>query len=324
MFTFQECQDIINKAFKNIDLKKEPVNLYQPIEYILSMEGKRIRPALVLMACNLFSDNIEQAIFPAIGLEIFHNFTLVHDDIMDNSPIRRNQTTIHKKWNNNIAILSGDAMCIIAYEYLLKGVHENKIKILNEFVKTAIQVCEGQQYDMDFEDINDVTIDEYINMIRLKTSVLLASCLRIGAIIGDASENDSEYLYQYGKDIGIAFQLQDDLLDVFADIKKFGKKIGNDIVTKKKTFLLIKAFELANESDYKRLKFIIENKKLDNQTKIEEVKAIYEKLGIQDITSNKISEYINSANNYLNKVSVDQEKKYELIKFSKMLLNRKF
>ncbi len=324
MFTIQECQEIINKAFKNIEFKKEPGNLYKPIQYILSMEGKRIRPVLVLMACNLFSNSIEQAIFPAIGFEIFHNFTLVHDDIMDNSPIRRNQITIHKKWNNNIAILSGDAMCIIAYEYFLKGLSENKIIILTEFIKTALQVCEGQQYDMDFEKLNNVSVDEYINMITLKTSVLLASSLKIGAIIGGASADDSEYLYQYGKNIGIAFQLQDDLLDVFADIEKFGKKIGNDIVTNKKTFLLIKAFELAKEDDYERLKLLIENEKLDNQVKIEEVKAIYKKLGIQDITNRKISEYFNFANNYLNKVSVDEEKKYELNKFSNMLLNREF
>src|SRR3972149_6156266 len=265
MYSFQECQEIVNKAFRNFNLQKEPSNLYKPMEYIISMGGKRIRPATVIRACNLFTDDIEEAINPVMGIEIFHNFTLVHDDIMDKAPIRRSQPTVHKKWNENIAILSGDAMCILAYRFFLKAKPEIQAKILPEFTKTALEVCEGQQLDMDFENFNNVTVSEYIRMISGKTSVLLASSLKIGAIIGGASEKDAENLYEFGKNLGIAFQLQDDLLDVFADPKKFGKKTGNDIATNKKTFLLIKALEMSKGEDYSNLKTLIENKSLNDE-----------------------------------------------------------
>ncbi len=246
MFTLIQLQEFISEKIQSLNLDKEPKGLYEPISYTLVSGGKRIRPALVLAACNMFSEKIEPAIPVALAFEVFHNFTLLHDDIMDNSPIRRNKETVHEKWNQNTAILSGDAMMIEAYEFLTElpaGLLKNILKLFN---KTALEVCEGQQYDMDFETKEIVSEEDYLNMIKLKTSVLIAAALKAGAICGGASDTDADLLYDFGLNIGLAFQIQDDLLDTYADTAVFGKKNGNDIITGKKTFLLINALQKAD------------------------------------------------------------------------------
>ncbi|MBE9468264.1 MAG: polyprenyl synthetase family protein [Bacteroidetes bacterium] len=323
MYSYKTLQELVNKEIALGGFVKEPKQLYEPIKYILSLGGKRIRPVFVLMACNLFSNKIENAINAALALEIFHNFTLLHDDIMDKSSLRRNKPTVHTKWNSNIAILSGDAMSIIAYEYITRVKSDNFLELINVFNKTALQVCEGQQYDMNFETEKLVSETNYLQMIKLKTAVLISASLKIGALIGEASQEDTELLYLFGINIGIAFQIQDDFLDVYADTKVFGKKIGNDILTNKKTYLLIKAFELAKEHDYEELynKFFIDNN--PSEEKVHSVVNIYNKLGIKEIAQNKIAEYFNKAFSYLDKVSVSTERKKELASFVKnSLINR--
>ncbi|PLX19439.1 MAG: isoprenyl synthetase, partial [Marinilabiliales bacterium] len=268
MYNLKELQDLINKKISNEKIGREPFSLYDPIKYTLESGGKRIRPVLVLMTCNLFSDKIEHALRPAIGLEIFHNFTLLHDDIMDHADIRRGNPTVHKKWNENAAILSGDAMFIKAYEYFLDCQSTNFREILKIFNSTALEVCEGQQYDMEFEEKAIVTEAEYLRMIELKTSVLLAAALKIGALLGGANEKDADLLYQFGLNIGLAFQLQDDYLDVYGDVKVFGKKIGGDIVANKKTFMLIKAQEMARGEIKEQLNQLLNEQDFDRETKI--------------------------------------------------------
>ena len=322
MFTLKELQDIINNAFSNEKIEREPFSLYDPINYTLDSGGKRIRPALALMACNLFTDNINSAIKPALGLEIFHNFTLLHDDIMDNAGIRRGKPTVHKKWNENTAILSGDAMFIKAYEYLLDCRSPNFRDILKVFNETALEVCEGQQYDMEFETRESVSEDDYLRMIELKTSVLLAAALKIGAMIGGADNADAELLYKFGKNIGLAFQLQDDLLDVYGDINVFGKNPGGDIVANKKTFMLIKAFKLADNDGLKILKNLLSDKNIDSEKKILAVTEIYNKLNIKSIVEEQIKRLNADAVRFLESVSVDENKKGELIKLAEKLTNR--
>lgn len=314
---------IISEEITKLKFPDTPQKLYEPIKYTLSSGGKRIRPALVLLGCELFSTNIKDAIKPALALEIFHNFTLLHDDVMDNSEIRRKRTTVHKKWNTNVAILSGDAMQITAFELLTdlpKGVIKPVIKLFN---KTALEVCEGQQYDMDFESQKDVTIDKYIEMIRLKTSVLLAASLKIGAIIGGASEKEANLLYNYAQNIGLAFQLQDDFLDTFGDTNVFGKKVGNDIITNKKTFLLITALKLAKNDEKEKLLSLLENQNISNEKKIIEVKNIYNILNIKEITENKITEYFSKSLKNLENLELTDEKKQLLGDFANSLMDRK-
>ncbi|MGM0408217.1 MAG: polyprenyl synthetase family protein, partial [Bacteroidota bacterium] len=284
MYTLKDFQQIINHLIAKEKIIKEPQALYEPINYTLESGGKRIRPALVLLACNLFSDDIQKAIKPAIGLEIFHNFTLLHDDIMDQADIRRGIPAVHKKWDENTAILSGDAMLIKAYDYFFDIESPNFRKILKVFNQTALEVCEGQQYDMEFENRDDVTENEYLRMIELKTSVLLAAGLKIGALIGNADESDADLLYHYGRNIGLAFQLQDDLLDVYGDEKVFGKQIGGDIVSNKKTFLLIKTKQLAEKDELESLQYWLKYQSAERDEKISAVTAIYDKLKIKEIT----------------------------------------
>ena len=269
--TINEIQKIIEKQIDNINFKKAPNELYGPIAYTLKLGGKRLRPALCLMGCDMFGGNINEALQPALGIELFHNFTLLHDDIMDKAPLRRGKETVYNKWNTNTAILAGDTMMAIAYDFIMKAPEVVRTKIFSIFNKTAIEVCEGQQYDMNYESQNDVTIDKYLEMIRLKTAVLLAGSLKIGAVIGGANENDTQKLYSFGENIGIAFQLKDDLLDVFSNEDKFGKKSGGDIITNKKTFLYLKAFELAEGKTYDSLWFYF-NKKFENN--LEKVKGV--------------------------------------------------
>ena len=320
MYSIEALISELNQNIKDIYKSREPINLYQPIEYSLSVGGKRIRPVLCLMACNMFSDDISEAIKPAIGLEIFHNFTLLHDDIMDKADVRRNQPTVHKKWDENTAILSGDAMMIEAYQYFLDLEPSVLSKSLKVFNPTALEVCEGQQYDMDFEQRLDVREEEYIEMIRLKTAVLLAGALKIGAIIGGASDTDANKIYDFGINMGLAFQLQDDLLDTFGDIATFGKRIGGDIVENKKTFLLINALEKAPE----KLNALIDNTSISEAEKINQVTAIYKDLLIDELCQDKINEYYQKALKLLNEISVKQEKKELLLNFLNKLKARNY
>ncbi|MCK5169768.1 MAG: polyprenyl synthetase family protein [Bacteroidales bacterium] len=322
MFTFAELQEKINDSISNEKIGREPYSLYDPINYTLESGGKRIRPVLVLMACNLFSDDIEHAIKPAIGLEIFHNFTLLHDDIMDHADIRRGNPTVHKKWNENTAILSGDAMFIKAYEYFLGCESPNFREILKVFNNTALEVCEGQQYDMEFEDRESVTEQEYLRMIELKTSVLLAAALKIGALLGGADKNDADLLYEFGRNIGLAFQLQDDFLDVYGDTNVFGKQIGGDIVANKKTFMLIMAKELAKGEDKNRLNDLMLSGDLEREMKVAAVTEIYSRLDIRNIVQKRIEELNQKALEFLSRVSVAENKKSELKKLAEKLINR--
>ncbi|MFO7843548.1 MAG: polyprenyl synthetase family protein [Bacteroidales bacterium] len=322
MYTLKDFQQIINTSIAREQVEKEPQALYDPINYTLKSGGKRIRPALVLLAYSLFSDDIQKAIKPAIGLEIFHNFTLLHDDIMDHAEIRRGIPAVHKKWDENTAILSGDAMLIKAYDYFLDMDSPNFRKILQVFNQTALEVCEGQQYDMEFEKRMDVTEKEYIRMIELKTSVLLAGALKIGALLGDADEHDANLLYEFGRNIGLAFQLQDDFLDVYGDERVFGKQIGGDIVSNKKTFLLIKAKELAGDEDLQRLEHWLQKKPVDRDEKIKAVTSIYDNLRIKEITKEKILGLTQKALNLLDEVKVDNAKKIELKNLAGKLINR--
>ncbi len=324
MNSIESIQNIIGETISQLHFDKEPQRLYKPIEYILSLGGKRIRPMFSILACELFDGDIKKCLFPAIGLEIFHNFTLLHDDIMDQSPIRRGKETVYKKWNTNIAILSGDTMFAIAFEYLIKTDNEYLNEILTVFNTTAIEVCEGQQYDMDYEDKEQVSISEYLNMIRLKTAVLIAASLKIGAIIAKAPKEETEKIYNFGIALGMAFQLQDDLLDVYADENVFGKKIGNDIVTNKKTYLYLKAFELASENDHKILKSLFSNSTNNNEEKIKDVVEIYEKLKINTYTQEIADKYFDEAMQFLNSINVPEIQKENLKNYIYQFIDRKF
>ncbi|MBC8181828.1 polyprenyl synthetase family protein [candidate division KSB1 bacterium] len=322
MNTIKKIQSKIEEHFSKINFDKNPTELYAPIAYTLNQGGKRLRPALCLMACDMFGGDIDKAINPAIGIEIFHNFTLVHDDIMDNAPIRRGKVTVCKKWNTNIAILSGDTMMTIAYDYIMKAPVAVRSDVFAIFNKTAIEVCEGQQYDMNFETQQNVSINDYIEMIRLKTAVLLAGSLKIGAIIGGADETDAEKIYRFGVNIGLSFQLKDDLLDVFSDEEKFGKKNGGDIVTNKKTYLYLKAFELAKGRTFDSLWYYFNKYFKDDSVKINGVKEIYEELKIKELTQQAMDKYYRQALKYLEKIKVNESLKSELKKFVEKLMLR--
>lgn len=324
MQTLENLQILIKESFEKLNFDQKPKELYDPINYILDLGGKRLRPALCLLACDMFGGKILHALNPALGIEIFHNFTLLHDDIMDEAPIRRGKPTVHLKWNPNVAILSGDTMMALAYEYIMKAPNEVLQEVFSIFNKTAIEVCEGQQYDMNFETQDKVSIEDYLNMIRLKTAVLLAGSLKIGAIIGEANKEDANNLYLFGENLGIAFQLKDDLLDAFSDQEKFGKKTGGDIVTNKKTFLYLKAFELAEGKTKESLLDYFQNDFVDSSQKINGVKEIYQKLGVDKATNKEIDKYYNLALDYLHKVNIPQGKKSELLKFADQLKQRDY
>jgi geranylgeranyl diphosphate synthase type II len=324
MITLQKAQKIISDKINSIHFTSEPIELYKPISYIFKTGGKRIRPAITLLGCNLFSEDVEPAVNPAIALEIFHNFSLVHDDIMDKANVRRGKQTIHSKWNDNVAILSGDAMCIKAYDYICDSDPRYLKKVMVEFNNAAIKVCEGQQFDMNFETRQIVSEAEYLKMIELKTSVLLAACLKIGAITGGATDKDADFLYDFGLNLGMAFQLQDDLLDVFGDEQMLGKEIGKDIISNKKTFLLIKALETAKASQLDSLKKWINLKTFDPEEKIKAIQVIYLGLGIKEITLKAIEGSLIKALEDLKKVSVEEDRKLELKNFLFSIRNRKY
>ncbi|SDT86844.1 geranylgeranyl diphosphate synthase, type II [Polaribacter sp. Hel1_33_78] len=301
---------------------KDPKNLYEPIDYILHLGGKRMRPILTLMAADIFSSNYKKALPAALAVEIFHNFTLVHDDIMDDAPLRRGKATVHEKWDISTGILSGDAMLILAYQYFENYEPIIFQKLAKLFSKTALEVCDGQQLDVDFETRKDVTIDEYINMIRLKTSVLVAAALKMGAIVAETNELDANLIYDFGLNLGLAFQLQDDYLDTFGDAATFGKQIGGDIIENKKTYLYLKALEVANEEDKQKLLFFYQQKLEDNSIKIAEVTRIFELNDMPVLIKDKIENYTEKAFNTLSKMSISQENKENLKNFGLWLMNR--
>lgn len=308
MYTFKEILEKIEHEVRNLEFVYPPKSLYEPVEYILSLGGKRIRPALVLMAYNIYKDDVERAIRPALGLEVFHNFTLLHDDLMDQADKRRNKPTVHKVWNANTAILSGDAMLIAAYKLMAETPEAHLKEVLDLFTQTAAEICGGQQYDMEFETRDDVKEEEYIEMIRLKTAVLLACSLKVGAILVGAPKTDAENLYQFGINIGLAFQLQDDLLDVYGDTETFGKNIGGDILCDKKTFLLINAFRLANDVQLAELNRWIGTGSYNPEEKIAAVTSLYDQMGLKKLSEDKMQEYYDLAMKNLSALNVDDEK----------------
>jgi len=301
---------------------KEPKNLYEPVDYILQLGGKRIRPVLTLMAADIFSKDYQKALPAALAVEVFHNFTLVHDDIMDDAPLRRGKATVHEKWDLNTGILSGDAMLILAYKYFEDYEPIVFQKLAKLFSKTALEVCDGQQLDVDFETRDDVTIDAYMNMIRLKTSVLVAAALKMGAIVSETSEENANLIYDFGLNLGLAFQLQDDYLDAFGDPETFGKQIGGDIIENKKTYLYLKALELSDEETSQKLKFFYQNKFSENNSKIEEVKRIFEINDIPLLISQEIRTFTDKAFDNLDKMNITKENKDKLRSFGTWLMNR--
>ena len=319
MKSIPELSALISDELERLKYPKTPSSLYEPIDYILALGGKRMRPILVLMAYQLFDKNVEKAISPALAIEVFHNFTLLHDDIMDNAPLRRGQQTVHKRWNNNVAILSGDTMLVQAYQ-LITEVDEKIVKqVLAVFSKAAIKVCEGQQWDMDFETQLDVSINDYIKMIEYKTAVLLGAALQIGGITSGASEEEQKYLYAFGRDLGIAFQLKDDLLDAFGDAETFGKQVGGDIMANKKTYLYLKALALADGTQRQNLEQYFSTNDT-SQLKVDAVKTIFSNLEIPELTTNLIREY--HARAMENLAAIDSENKEPLLAFSALLMDR--
>lgn len=322
MDQLQALQELVSKKIDSLGRRQAKGTIYEPVQYILALGGKRLRPVLSLMSCQLFSEDIEDAIHPALAIEVFHNFTLMHDDIMDNAPLRRGKATVHEKWNTNTAILSGDAMMIQSYELLSNTNQEIFPHIFQVFNKTALEVCEGQHMDMSFENRNDVSVPEYIEMIRLKTSVLLAGAMQIGAAIGGASLKDQEHIYRFGEATGIAFQLLDDYLDVFGDESKVGKMIGGDIVADKKTYLQIMALELAEGEKKEVLKYWMGKKPKDPTEKIRAVTGIFEQLNLKEALLQKVKNYHNQALLELKAVEVDDSKKQSLIALAEQMLQR--
>ena len=319
----KQLQQQVEKAIADINWVQEPTGLYQPIDYVLSLGGKRIRPVLTLLACKLFSDDEKQALSTALAVEVFHNFTLLHDDVMDRADTRRGKPTVHKKWNDNTAILSGDAMLIKAYQLLQQAPADKLPVLLDLFSKTAIEVCEGQQYDVDFENDLAVQLPQYIEMIRLKTAVLLAAALKMGAIIGGASLQDANALYDYGINLGLAFQLRDDYLDSFGDPAVFGKKIGGDICCNKKTFLMITALQTASEEQRKELlQWIGCTDATCHEQKIKAVLNIYQNLQIDTRCEEAIRAYFEKSVGSLKNVQLAENKKDILIKFANDLMGR--
>ena len=303
MLSFETILEKIRIAIEELDFERQPNELYAPISYTLSLGGKRLRPVLCLMACDMFGGKIEDAVPAALGLEIFHNFTLLHDDIMDKALQRRGKTSVFKKWNANIAILSGDTMFALAYRYFLSGDYENLRTLLSVFTHTAIEVCEGQQYDMDFEDRGDVTIAEYLKMIKLKTAVLLGASLKIGALIAGADGTQAELLYHFGVNAGMAFQLKDDWLDAFGEEDKFGKTIGGDILADKKTYLYLRCLEKATPADKNILLRLYSSETPEEQGKIKKVTQLFDKYDIQNETIHVMESYFNSALDFLDRVN---------------------
>ncbi len=322
MYKSNEILEIVNAHIANLPYGRKPASLYEPIKYVLSAGGKRIRPCFVLMAYNLFRNDIGEALPVATALETYHNFTLLHDDLMDNADVRRGRPTVHRKWNANTAVLSGDTMLCLAYEHLSHCRAEKFLPLQRLFTETALEISEGQQYDMEFETRQDVTEEEYIEMIRLKTSVLLACALKCGAIAAGAPDEDANLLYEFGEKVGLAFQLQDDLLDVYGDPAVFGKAIGGDIVSNKKTYMLINAQRLAQGATKTELDCWLNAVDFDHKQKIIAVTEIYNKLGIRQMAQEKINQYFEESRQYLDRLSVDASKTAVLREYTDRMMKR--
>ncbi|MEJ6736412.1 MAG: polyprenyl synthetase family protein [Flavobacteriales bacterium] len=313
---------LINESLKKRANKKTPINLYEPIAYTLNLGGKRIRPALLMLANNLFDGKDETAIDAALAIEVFHNFTLLHDDIMDEAPLRRGHPSVYKKWNTNVAILSGDVMLMQSIQLLSKNNHTNLHDVLDIFNTAAIQVCEGQQLDMDFEKLSTVSIDDYLNMIELKTAVLLGASLKIGAVISETPAGNAHHIYEFGKNLGVAFQLMDDILDLYGDPDKVGKRIGGDVIVNKKTYLLLKAQELVTGKAAKDLEFCLNSAVLEDNTKVERVTAIFNGLNIKKLAIQEMNLFYNTAISHLDSIEANADKKLVFEQFAKSLMNR--
>jgi len=310
----------IEKKLNELELPTKPVKLYDPLRYFLQIGGKRIRPALVILGQKLFSPSASEAYPQALSIELFHNFTLIHDDIMDNAPLRRGQQTVHEKWNSNIGILSGDALLIKAYQKLAEGAGERLESLMEVFNSTALQVCEGQQMDMDFEERIDVTISEYIEMIRLKTSVLLGGALEIGAIMADASDAHRRAIRQFGENIGIAFQIKDDILDLYADPDKFGKQVGGDVIANKKTMLFLSALSVAGGPQLEVLKQLLEETNIE--LKLKRTKELFDHLNVRDMCHERMDDHYKRALNALDTIDVADQNKTALRSLAQYLIER--
>jgi geranylgeranyl diphosphate synthase type II len=320
--TSNEILQKVNNFLATLPYDRQPASLYEPVKYVLSLGGKRIRPVLMLLGYNLWREHPEDILMPAIGLETYHNYTLLHDDLMDKADMRRGHETVHRRWDANKAILSGDSMLVLAYERVAQVPAEKLRDVLDLFTVTALEIGEGQEYDMSFETRNDVTEDEYIEMIRLKTSVLLACALKMGAILADAPQEDVDRLYRAGEQLGLAFQLQDDLLDVYGDPAVFGKAIGGDIASNKKTYMLINAYNLANEKQRAELKRWIGAKTFNREVKVSEVTRLYDEIGIRQLCEQKINYYFDLARQTLDEVNVPDERKQALRHYMDEMLHR--
>ena len=322
MYKAEELLKMVNEAIDGLSYDRKPASLYEPIKYVLSLGGKRVRPVLMLMAYNLYKDDPQKIITQAVGLETYHNFTLLHDDLMDNADMRRGHETVHKKWDANQAILSGDTMLLQAFERI-EACEVDKVKdVFATFLQTTYEIGEGQQLDVEFETRNDVTEEEYIEMIRLKTSVLLACALKIGAILAGAPKEDQENLYRFGEQIGLAFQLQDDLLDVYGDPKVFGKNIGGDITSNKKTYMLINAVNRANAKQREELTRWIDAKTFDREEKVRAVTRLYDEIGIRQLCEQKMETCYTLAQQYMTKVQVSEDRKAVLKAYAAAMMKR--
>ena len=322
MHSIEELLIRFNKALELTEFANQPIELYEPISYILKLGGKRARPVCTLAACELFGKHYQEAINQALAVEIFHNFTLVHDDIMDKAALRRGKETIHTKWSSEVGILSGDAMMILAYQYLQKASSDKIHPLLSHFNATAIKICEGQQWDMNFEKTHDVSLDNYLSMIKKKTAVLLGEALRMGAIMAEASVEDQQLIYDFGKDFGIAFQIQDDILDLYGDPDKFGKQVGGDIIAGKKTYLYLQAMEIADAETRENLHETYYSQYLFADEKVNQVKMIFDRLDIKSLARGEMKRFYNSAGSALNAISVAEERKVVLKEFAESLMVR--
>ena len=322
MVKVEQIQELVNNYIENQDFGGAPKELYAPIEYILRQGGKRMRPTLCLLSCDLFNGNIEDCMVPAVAAEIFHNFTLVHDDIMDQAPLRRGMETVYHKWNSDIALLSGDTMLIKAFQYVLAMKKEYSYEVFAELCKVALEVCEGQQFDLNFETQDNVSLEAYLEMIRLKTAVLLGSVLKIGAIVAGADTKNQQAVYDFGINLGLAFQLQDDIFDCYGDVKVFGKMTGGDISDNKKTYLYLKALELASEDDKNTLRQLFSMPKGRDEKKIETVLAIYDKYNVRGIVTDLMTKYYEDSLKNLDSIEVSEDRKQVLREYAAYLYTR--
>ncbi len=322
MYSPNQLREIVKTGLEELSYPTSPSGLYDPIRYMLALGGKRMRPVLVLMGCDLFDGEINKALKPALAIEVFHNFTLLHDDIMDNAPLRRAKATVHEKWNTNIAILSGDTMFVQSCRLMMQAPQPVLTKVMDIFTQTAIEVCEGQQIDMDFEKAGNVSIDDYLKMIRLKTAVLLGASLEIGGLIGGANESDAKHLYDFGVNLGLAFQLQDDILDVYGDAETFGKQVGGDIIADKKTYLLLTALQQAAGKDKEELRSWIQQPVLDGEAKVFAIKGMYEKLNVRAQAEEKMQSLYQEAMTHLDAIPLADDRKKPLKLLAEELMVR--